>query len=279
MSEVRRRAFDAVELKTELIALFRSADYQPPVLPSVAMDLLALSRQAEVSVDAIADLMGRDPMLAGHVLRIAQSAARSGRQPLRSLREAIVRLGVRRVSDLFLRACAETKVFHSRAYAPQMEALRRHSVFTGEVARLISRRTKGSEDEAYLCGLLHDVGVAAALLAMETLKVEAPFELVWPSIWELHESCSEYLGRVWSLPSDVIQVMSLHHSLVLDGNDHTGAVIVALADGLAHEMGFGLVDAVDMKETEAVARIAGLDKAALAKLRDELSEMAPDFRA
>jgi HD-like signal output (HDOD) protein len=192
MSEVRRRAFDSLELKTGLVSLFRSADYQPPVLPSVAMDLLALSRKPEVSVDAIADMMGRDPMLAGHVLRIAQSAARSGRQPLRSLKEAIVRLGVRRVTDLFLRACTETKVFHARTYARQMEVLRRHSVFTAEVARLVSRKSKGSEDEAYLCGLLHDVGVAGVLLAMETLKVDVPFEQAWPCIWELHESCSEY---------------------------------------------------------------------------------------
>jgi hypothetical protein len=77
----------------------------------------------------------------------------------------------------------------------------------------------------------------------------------------------------------VVQVMSMHHSLVLDGNDHPGALIVALADGLAHEAGFSLTNAVDRKETEAVARAAGLDKAALTQLREDVQAMAPDFRA
>jgi HD-like signal output (HDOD) protein len=180
---------DTRELKGRLLDGFRSADYRAPMLPAVALELLALTRKPDVNLADVVRLLGHDPMLAGEVLKVANSAAYARGGPLRSIEEAVVRVGLVRVTDLFLQVSLEAKVFRAPGYAEPLNALRRHCVFTAEAARLVSQRTSGLNDYAFLCGLLHDVGIAACLHVISgPLKDLAPngFDAVWPEVKEVH---------------------------------------------------------------------------------------------
>jgi HD-like signal output (HDOD) protein len=268
---------DIDSLKLKLLSLFRSADYKAPLLPAVAVELLELSKKAKVNAGEIADLLGRDPLLAGQTLRIAQSASYAGASPVRSLDDAIVRLGLSRVTDLFFQAALEMRIFRAPGYDTEMEALRRHCSFTADTARLVCRRTLGFDDYAFLCGLLHDVGVAACILAMEELGRggdKVPFELAWPSVKEIHQSCSELLANIWRLPPDLATVLKLHHRLAQDGHIHPLAAVVATADGLAAEFGFGFHGESGALDTESAARFLGLHDADVSRLRAATEELA-----
>src|SRR5262249_21601994 len=154
---------------------------------------------------------------------IAQSVAYSCSEPVRTLDEAIVRLGLKRVIDLFFQAALEMRVFRASGYDVEMEALRWHSMLTADAARLVCRQTAGLDEYAFLCGLLHDVGSAACILALSELaKGGAKIELkdAWPTVLDIHESCSELLARIWQLPPDIALVLRLHHTLLRDGRLH-----------------------------------------------------------
>ncbi len=268
------------DLKLKLLALFRSPTYRPPMLPAVALELLALSRKQRVTSAEVADLLGRDPMLAGQVLRVAKSAVYTRGEPVRSLDQAIVRLGLDKVTDLFFQAALEMKVFRAPGFESEMEALRQHSAFTAECARLVSRHTLGFEDYAFLCGLLHDVGIAACILSLNeiagpTRKVS--FENAWPSVRDIHASCSELLANIWQLPPDIALVLRLHHTLAHQGQVHPLAAAVAVADGLAQENGFGFREETQIVDTESAAAFAGIGRPALAQLRQAVALMAQNF--
>jgi HD-like signal output (HDOD) protein len=201
-------------------------------------------------------------------------------EPVRSLNDAIVRLGLSRTADLFVRAALETRLFKAPGYDTLMAALRRHSAFTAEVARLVSRYALGFDDYAFLCGLLHDLGVAAALIALGDLKAapERPApEQLWPVLSEFHASSSQALANVWGLPREMALILGLHHELGADGHVHPLAAAVSLADHLAEEVGFGLCGECNVAEIGAVARAAGVDSRALDELRASATKLAEKF--
>jgi HD-like signal output (HDOD) protein len=124
-------------LQQRLLGLFAEPNYQPPVLPVMAMKLLHLSQKAGTNICDLVTLLEMDPVLTGDILRVAQSAAFStGREP-KSIHDCITRIGVRRAGDLFLRAALDATIFRARGYEQVLERLRQHSVATGEIARMI----------------------------------------------------------------------------------------------------------------------------------------------
>jgi HD-like signal output (HDOD) protein len=264
---------DAMELKTKLLELFRSSSYQPPVLPVVAVELLALTRKPRVDVRNVVELLEKDALLAGDLLKIAQSPLYAT-APIRSLEDAILRLGLSKVSDLFLRASLDRRVFRSPGYDEPMNQLRKHSALTAELVQRVCRLSVGMEQYAFLCGLLHDVGTAAAILALSEVTPRPPFEKVLPIVESIHEGCSEVVARIWRLPPDVGTVLSLHHRLSLDGKVHPMAAAVAIADGLCEEVGLGFYAETDPVCTEAAIKALGLDARTVALLRAEAVELA-----
>jgi HD-like signal output (HDOD) protein len=271
-----------VQIKTRLLALFRAPDYKPPLLPAVALELMALARKPRVEVSAIVRLLGSDPLLAAQLLRLAESPVYARGEPVRSLNDAVVRLGLTRTADLFVRAALETRLLKAPGYDSLMGDLRRHSAFTAEVARLVSRYALGFDDYAFLCGLLHDMGVAAALIAVSELKnaPERPAaNELWPVLCDLHAGSSEMLANVWGLPREMALILGLHHGLEQGGHVHPLAAAVSLADHLAEEAGFGLFGECDVAETARVATKAGLDARTLDELRAAVTKLAAQFQS
>ncbi len=277
LAELGECDLDTAEFKRELLAVFRAPDYAPPLLPAVALELLTLTRKPNANAQQVVELLGHDPLLAGQVLKLAQSAMYSRGAPLRSLEEAVVRLGLTRVSDLFLRVSLETKVFRAPGFAEPMDQLRRHSVFTAEASRIISRSTSGLDGYAFLCGLLHDVGIAVSILALSgQLRAFAPsgFHRAWPCVRDVHESCSELVSSLWGLPPDVALVLRLHHDPSVEGRVHPLAAAVRMADAFAQECGFGFMTDGDDIGVDRAAQQLGLSGQVLVHLLASLRELA-----
>ena len=112
-----------------LLGVFNTPGYKPPVLPAVAVQLLELSRKPDVSLKSIVRLLQTEPMLSAQVLKIAQSPVFGG-QNVKTMNDAIIRLGLRRLTDLFIEA-SMGKVFRARGYEALMEKLRLHSSANG----------------------------------------------------------------------------------------------------------------------------------------------------
>jgi putative nucleotidyltransferase with HDIG domain len=257
------------EVVLRLLETFRSPNYRPPRLPAAAMQLLELTRKPDVAVTQVVALLQNEQLLAAEVLKLAQSVRYSGSSPVRTLDEAIVRLGLSRTGDLFLEAALNMRVFRAPGYNEQMDRLRKHSSAVAQLARLVSRHTAVYDEHAYLCGLLHDIGIAAALIAFAELGPRGgapPFELVWPGIFEAHEECAGVLARMWQLPSEIALVVSHHHDFYVGGRPHPTAAAVCLAGAIAEDVGFGFGEPTGAQAEDA-ARVLQLDGATLERIR------------
>ena len=73
-----------------------------PTLPAVALEIVRLSHDPRVSIDKIAEVVEKDPGLAAKTLRLANSSYYGASRPIVSLRQALVRVGLRTAKMLAL---------------------------------------------------------------------------------------------------------------------------------------------------------------------------------
>jgi HD-like signal output (HDOD) protein len=234
----------AAQFAARLRAHFTSPGYTPPLLPAVALEVHALTGQPDVDAAKVVQVMRKDPMLAGRVLKIAQSAAFAPAGSITSLQDAVVRLGLRNLSEIAWEVSLNTRVFRSQDYAESMEIVRRHSTACAHLARMVSSFTSIASEYAFLCGLLHDIGIAAALIVLgEQQQSAAGFDpnLLGIALQQSHQEASAVVAGLWKLPADVQLVLGHHHDVIINGFVHPLAAVVALADELTRELGVGIV--------------------------------------
>lgn len=236
----------AATLGAQLIETFDNPEYRPPPLPGVALELLSLANRSDATIDRVVRLLEQDEMLAGGVMRLIGSPLYAGRSRVRSLKEAVVRLGVRTVRDLVFETALHQGVFRLAEYGETIEQIRRHSTVTAYIARIVCKHAKIDEEHAFLCGLLHDIGFAGLLFAVSNIEAEAspPLIQLWGEIDELHEQASRLVTKLWNLPVELQELVGHHHHL------HTGetsrvTAAIHIADRLSERFGASVVGPVD----------------------------------
>ena len=181
-------AVDPQALGRRLMALWANPNYSPPMLPNVAPQVLELSQRTDVAFHEVVGVLGQDPMLSAKVVEKARSPLYGGGN-IRTLDEALSRLGLRGLRNLLLELALELKVFRSGTFGAAMAKVREHSVAVAHLSHLLAPRLHVDPNEAFLAGLVHDVGLAAGVLAVaHALPRGAPAAVApyWRSIEAAH---------------------------------------------------------------------------------------------
>jgi putative nucleotidyltransferase with HDIG domain len=236
-------ALDVTGLLEQLKRLFRSTSWTPPVPPSVAMKVIALSNDKDANAAKIAALFQQDPMLSARVLRVAKSPL-FGSSKLTSIHDAIVRIGLRQMQAVVLEAALELRVFHSEAFGPWMELIRKHSVATAHAARLVAKEFGVDPESAFVAGLLHDVGSAAALGAIGDrpgLFPNVDTGALAAAMDDLHGEVGGIVAEAWKMPAEIHQLVSHHHHVHQATSPNRLLAVLVVSETLATLNGFGVM--------------------------------------
>ncbi|MDU0459504.1 MAG: HDOD domain-containing protein [Geobacteraceae bacterium] len=131
-----------------------------PSMPQVLLRFLQLSSDDRTSLAELATLVGQDPALSARILAVANSSALRRGKETRNLLQCLVNLGTRLARSLA--ACLVVQ----KVFSPTVENMQYdltgfwgHSLRVAEVARAIAVEMEYHDlEEAYLSGLLHDIG-------------------------------------------------------------------------------------------------------------------------
>ena len=186
-----------------------------PAMPAIAVQCMRLLDDPKQSFKNVSKVIGKDPVLASRVLRLANSAAFPSSSPVTTLEQSIARMGM---SGLKLAICHYSmyQAFSSKDERIQaaFQGIWEHSLAVAliakEIAGQIDRPDSDHPDTVYLAGLLHDVGkpvVAALLLEAEKLMSVHKSSVPWIShaVWRQvvdrsHRNIGVALARRWNLP-------------------------------------------------------------------------------
>ena len=183
-----------------------------PRLPTVLPQLLRSLKTESVGGAQLAQLIGRDPVLVGEVMRVSRSIYYRTLHPIQSLQHAVVLLGqdgLRRVVTLHVMK----PILHASAGMFGHLAGQRLWEHAERCAHACAFLAKGQADpfEAYLAGIVCNTGTGAVVRLLDNL---APSEL-GPLSGDFLAFCngaaaqlSLKAARHWSLPANVLQALS-----------------------------------------------------------------------
>ena len=205
------------EVRLRVSALIAQGRFEPPRLPEIALEIMAKADDPKASAEDMAVLVHRDPFLAGRLLEAANTAFYRPRdRRITRLNEAVSRLGIRQVRNVLLAAAMEQSVYRGPR-KPLMRELWQASVGAAVGCRLVANMLRRDPDQAFMVGLLHDVGKPVLAWCLDQVlssdpRLQLGFEQVAPDIFHLlHARVGALIVRQWKLPSGFALVVKHHH--------------------------------------------------------------------
>jgi HD-like signal output (HDOD) protein len=222
-----------------------SLELPPP--PQVVSEVMRLTRGEAAGNDAgdassseLARLIQRDMALAGQVMRVANSAVYARRNPVVTLPQAIAWLGIREIRNIAFAVALKGQVFSSAYFRGVVTDLWRESVITALFAQEIARLKRRNVESAYLCGLLHRVGMAVILNRVGAVVLERRLTPEPGHVLQLaarHEArVGTLLSIAWQLPPAVSAAISHWCDPPAAEMSRTEVMEVALARQISDEM-------------------------------------------
>lgn len=192
-----------------------------PTLPTVAVRILQLTADADVSIDDVADVIEKDQGLSAKVLRTVNSPLYGLRQRCGSIPRAMVMMGLGPVKSLAVGFSLVSAVNDDSDLKFDYVGYWRRGLVTAASARIVAEELGIKEaDEAFLGGLLQDVGMIALYrtLGADYLRVLETTggdhrQLVKHELAALdtqHPDIGALLAQRWRLPDELVLPIKYH---------------------------------------------------------------------
>ncbi|MDC4226339.1 MAG: HDOD domain-containing protein [Candidatus Manganitrophus sp.] len=224
------------------------SNFQVPPMPHVAERILMMGYNAG-SMD-LAKIIANDQAITSNIMRIANSTFYGGVYKFETLPNAITRIGLDQVRILVLGFSMLSKEFAGGIYREECRRLNQHAVACAYLAALLAEITGVKEKEdAFLGGLLHDIGRLVIYTALEgeaqKQKKRSWVDREWNDedlnavLAEYHGNAGGFVATAWKLQPWLKEVIRHHHTFQQATERPRLVALVALANRYCHRFGLG----------------------------------------
>ena len=194
-----------------------------PTFPENIITLLQMCSDPDADIDEIAQTIKLDVSVTSEVIKLANSAGFITGQRVEDINRAVMKIGLKNLKFILLASNAR-KIMESRYN--KFEEIWEHCNRVAFYARQIALKFKlqgGVADNAYIAGLLHDLG-KVILLAVDMDSVRKIAEIVNDrniitttvmeelSIGISHAEIGLLVSEKWNFPEFLAQIIRHHHS-------------------------------------------------------------------
>ena len=191
-------------LKAELAA----ASFEVPLLPQVASEVLSSTLDDRSNAQNLASLIDKDQGLASHIMRVVNSPGFRGSSDIVSLKQGIARLGMERIREIALTISLKGTLFKPCRFDDLIQQSWELGLTAALWAKEIARVARKNVEIAYLCGLLHNVGVPIVVHRVLELDPEISADQAHALCLEFGPLAGAVLVDKWRLPSVVATCIS-----------------------------------------------------------------------
>jgi putative nucleotidyltransferase with HDIG domain len=218
-----------------------------PSPPTIVQKLQTLLEQEDVSSRDIAHVIETDQSFTARTLRVVNSPFYGFARKISSVEEAITVLGLNSVRQLLLTTCL-IRALKDDNRALDLQKFWLHSFGVGIIARhLLPRQSREMQNEAFICGVLHDIG--RMVFARVEPEKFAEFYIRGISVASIenesaffgvdHQRLGEMLARKWNFPENVRLAIAYHHTPLNTDKQKMLLAAINNADIICHALDIG----------------------------------------
>ncbi|MEM6471454.1 MAG: HDOD domain-containing protein [Planctomycetota bacterium] len=268
--------------------LLKRAD-QLSMLPAVATEAIEMAKDPECKTNEFAGVVERDVKLATEILSMANSAIFGAGMPVSSLRQAVVRLGLKKCRNLIMSSSAASLMKNMDLEQEWVrESIWQHSFRTATACHHLNKALGlGFDGEEFTGGLLHDFGRLLLAIAApdvfakaDQLTFEEDEEFLSREVSILgidHCEFGAWFAQHNRLPRSLVAAIRFHHLPEMHHPDSKLIALVSAADHLAnHYQRFEESAGYDVQLSRGAHALAKLGFGSLLENRGGLVEKLLD---
>jgi len=201
-----------------LAAELSQGQVELPSVPDIVVRLQKTLSDDTVSNDTVVLVLGSEPVLAGKLLTMANSAALNpSNRKIADLKTAVARVGFNIVRSVALSFAVDQlkKSGEYKHLEPQLDALWKNSVQIAALCHVIARRFSSlNGDTALLAGLMHNVGRIYILTRASKYPTLTADPLTFNSIVrDWHANVAKALLENWNVPDEIVDAVGGYEDL------------------------------------------------------------------
>lgn len=240
--------FDLVELSSLEIRMARSENL--PVLPQAVGAVLKLADDPNANQKDLEKAFEKDPAITAKILKVANSSFYGGVK-VPSIGRAISFLGATTIRSLVVGiAFQQVSTSKSSVMMFDKEDFWRHSLAVAVACRILGKlKAPARSEELYCTGMLHDIGILVLDRFVPDMLDEAMRNAKQFGL-QLHEAEEKVLGynhaqvggllaTRWGLSDVMARGIEYHHNPTKDDKCYETTSLVAAANILAYDAGYG----------------------------------------
>lgn len=217
-----------------------------PSLPGAFIAAVEALSKDDAPASTCIEAIERDQALSVRILRLANSAFYGAQGQVASIGDAVQMLGLRTVASTLAAISLRSSFGAVRCEGFSFDTYWRHTLCTAISARELARIASLDTGEAFLLGLLHDVGKLILAITSPELEAQA-LRLCAAEGLALHEAEQRVLGvshaevgatvaQQWNFPATLSAAIATHHlpASIPEGERLTFSHLVQLANHMAH---------------------------------------------
>jgi len=193
-----------------------------PTLPQILLKLIRTCNAESSNAVDIAGVVDKDPALSSRILRLVNSAHYGLSYDVSSIRQAVSLVGIGTVKNLaFCASVCEAFRKPGKASAFDLRNFWWHSLRCGLLSRLLAKEIQYPQpEEAFLCGLFHDIGMLVLWvhlgeryekLLTEHMNREGDLAAPESRLGATHAEVGAWLLTRWNMPSFMADAVLYHH--------------------------------------------------------------------
>ncbi len=224
-----------------------------PPLPAVVMRIMQTVNDPDTSAEDLNKLISMDQGLSSKVLRIVNSSYYGFPKRISTITHAVVILGFNTVRNLVLGVSAFGLLGQkSMPYGLNRGKFWEHSIATAVAGGVVGRKRlpkmRTAPDDAFVGGLLHDLGALfldsyfpvqyAVSMAYAARERQTSREAENMVLGIDHAIVGRCIAEYWNFPPHLVAMMGSHHSPTRETENFDLTALVHIGNWLAWECGY-----------------------------------------
>lgn len=258
--------YSAAQPHTAKLDIESLVDTRLPPSPGGIMRITTVLRDLNASSARIAEAINFEPALVTRILRLANSPLYALEKNVATIQQAINAVGTVIIHDIVMMELTSATFAKSIYKSPEVRTIWKHSLAVALLSRELSRMMKNrATEEAFVCGLLHDIGKiillshdeAAFAELTETSTEGETLRTELNKFGYNHAEIGALVARRWGLPDEVCYSILHHHDPSQADKQMLVTYVVDVADMIANFRGIGLrkEDGSRLAYSESVIRL------------------------